>query len=193
MKKPNLGQAGFITLDFVIAFVLVFTFTVLLFAITLTFSAVEIAQYMTFAAARSYYAANISEAEQLNQGQAKFAELQNANYIKPLFHGGWYSLTNFTIQNFNSEFPAQNDTKIFIGARVLFSADVLNFQVPFFGSTNSKETFSANISSYLTREPSSDECTQFNTQRVQKIKQVYSNGPIGDLGSGYYLITDNGC
>lgn len=193
------NQKGLITLDFVFALVLVFAFTAVLFTISLTLSVVEITQYVTFAAARNYFAGHKSVADQERLARDKFKQLSNAGPLKPLYNNGWFELKDFTVgKGVNYQTIEQEpDRFTFYGAAVYLRAPVLNFRVPFFGRTASDEesVFSAQISSWLAREPSFDECYEFNTARMRLIKQIdnnaYNNPAVNE--NDYVVMTDNGC
>ena len=91
-----------------------------------------------------------------------------------------------------------------MGVRVNFKAKILDFNVPLLGSTSSElgsEGFSAKLSSFLYREPTSDECFKFNVQRRKwildlrsdsgkKFRRAESHGFRSDKVT---IIADNGC
>ena len=202
MKTPNAlrilkDKRGFLTLDFIFAILLMFTFSAILFGFTITFSAVEIAQYATFAAARANFAANKNTDVQQKLGKTKFDELikNKDSVLGAYFRNGWFSLSDVKIADFNEEFsPDPNkDSDTFIGARVTFVAKILNMRVPLLGSTTDDD-LSANISSYLMREPTEEECLQFVKQRfsqIQNLRPGFSQGFIDP--NAYAVIADDGC
>lgn len=193
------NERGLITLDFVFALVLVFAFTAVLFTVSLTLSVVEITQYVTFASARNYFAGHKSVDDQERLGKAKYEQLRNAGPLKPLYSNGWFELKDHTIGQGTAYQTIQQepDRFTFYGAAVYLRAPVLNFRVPFFGSTASDEdaVFSAQISSWLAREPTFDECREFNSARMELIKQIDGNAynnPAVNVND-YVVMTDNGC
>jgi hypothetical protein len=193
------NQRGLITLDFVFALVLVFAFTAVLFTISLTLSVVEITQYITFASARNYFAGHNTKDAQEKLAKAKFQQLSNSSALKPLFNNGWFELKNFevgpgtTYQNLE----ANPERFTFFGTAVYLRAPVLNFRVPFFGRTAADEdsAFEAQITSWLAREPATDECREFNESRMRLIKQIGGNAYNAPQISenAYAVMTDNGC
>lgn len=193
------NQSGLITLDFIFALVLVFAFTAVLFAVSLTLSIVEVTQYVTFASSRNYFAAHQSEAEQKKLGKAKYDQLVATPFFKPIYNNGWFELKDFKIGSGDDYQVLNNepDRFTFYGASVHLRAPVLNFRVPFFGRTaaDPDSVFQAQIASWLAREPSTDECHEFNAARMELIKQIdgnkynSSNVNVGD----YVVQTDNGC
>src|ERR1700761_6449685 len=87
------NQNGQMTIDFIFGLVLMAGFAAVLFALSFTLSVSEIAQYVTFAAARNYYAGNLTLNDQVTAGKAKYASLLGNKAIKPLFSGNWFSLS----------------------------------------------------------------------------------------------------
>lgn len=193
------NQSGLITLDFIFALVLVFAFTAILFTLSLTLSVVEITQYVTFAAARNHFAGHLTEKNQRDLGKAKYDQLIATPALKPLYSNGWFELKDFKIGVGDTYQQVQQDSDrfTFYGATVFLRAPVLNFRVPFFGRTASDDnsTFQAQIASWLAREPSTQECWNFNKERMKLIKAMggnaYNNPQI--LESAYVPQADNGC
>lgn len=193
------NQSGLITLDFVFALVLVFAFTAIIFTLSLTLSMVEITQYVTYASARNHFAGHLTKAKQEELGKAKYDQLTQATALKPLFNNGWFELKDFTIGEGATyqQIQQEPDRFTFYGAAVHLRAPVLNFRVPFFGRTAADEdsTFQAQIASWLSREPSTEECLEFNQSRMKLIKAIGGNQyNASQINEGAYVVqTDNGC
>ncbi len=208
------NSGGFITVDYLFAFFLVSGFSLAIMTFSATLSTVEIVQYMAFASARNYFAGNVSELKQKEAAATKFFELKDNPVIAPLLNGGWFEVPdNSYIVDYN--LPAKyNDYKnfgenpsinLFHGVAVAFKAKILDFQVPFFGSTkksdgDSSKTqgFTTNITAFLGREPSFEECNLFNEDRWEKIKELAnsvgaSNYSAAAGDNDYIVINDNGC
>lgn len=193
MRNKNLlkDQRGFLTLDFIFAAVLVFIFSAILFSFAITLSVVEVVQYISYATARNYSLAHTNEAEQRARGLEKFQQLSTDPRLRPLFEAGWFSIRDVQIRDFNSEYPnrSNDDANNFYGARIPFSAPILYKRVPLLGTTASDpEGFQANISSFLSREPTHQECRDFTTQRMQGLENLGYSG-----GQGAAIMMDNGC
>ncbi|RME18010.1 MAG: hypothetical protein D6797_01285 [Bdellovibrio sp.] len=202
LQEKNKDSAGFITTDFLFAFILVISFAVVLFKITLTLSVIEMAQYITFASARNFFAAHISENKQRALAQQKYQSLLDNkehyfyHFLGP--HHRWFSISeNPRPGNFSKLYPKASgpldSSKLFQGVRINFIAQALNFGLPFLGNTTENgqppTTF---VNSYLGREPSSNECQIFNQQRFRKIinlNPAYQRARI----QAYISISDNGC
>lgn len=208
-RKPVFCQNkehGSITLDFLFALVLILGFTVLLFALTFTLTMTEITQYITFASARSYMAAHMTEASQRGQGNNKYQELINHPTFRRLYNNGWFQVSpviQFIGATGASQLgytPPVNVPNLFVGAGTQFSAPILDFNLPFYGSTTSTNQtgggFDTFIASYLTREINTDECIEkFVYERWKHIRNMHSHSQAFTNGnSGTYVpIADNGC
>ena len=206
-KKTFADQRGIITVDFMFAIVLILGFTSLLFVLTFTLSIASVTQYVTFATARNYSAAHIDKETQEARAQAKYKELINNAVIKPLYTGGWFavdataSLGDQT-QVVSAWEGATGGVNEFWGAGTHFTAKVLDFNVPFFGSTNpdgdgSGSNFKTYIMSNLGREPTESECLEFTAGRWAAIRNLsVANGSSYSTNtstSGYFPIADDGC
>ena len=193
-----LNNQGMITLDFLFAFSLVMGLSAMLFALSFTLTVTEITQYLTFSAARSYSASHISKSYQADLANRKYAELINNPVFKPLYTNGWFEVDKEISPANYAELYPKTQRSIFIGVRVSLLAKMLDFHVPFYGSTSSTETenegFRTNIASYLGREPTINECiSDFTQQRWVQIRNLHESYSQNTTDQGYQVITDNGC
>ena len=190
------NQRGVLTLDFMFALVIAFGFTTIFFALSLSLSMVEVTQYISFAAARCYAGAHETIGAQQALAQNKYKQLMAVPVFKTLFATGWFTLGQPTIGDFNSEYPQSGgaDSATFIGARIKFTAKVLDVRLPFLGSTaGDSNTGVANISTYLMREVSTTECREtFARNRFVKLKALAAEYK-GTPSQGSALMPDNGC
>ncbi|MCB0350136.1 MAG: hypothetical protein KDD38_03065 [Bdellovibrionales bacterium] len=211
------NSGGFITVDYLFAFFLVSGFSLAIMTFSATLSMVEVVQYMTFASARNYFAGNLTEPKQREAAATKFFELKADPVIAPLLNGGWFDVPDDSyIVDFNipekypnfKNYSGNPDINLFHGVIVTFNAKILDFQIPFFGSTksgnldseDSAKGFTTYITSFLGREPSFRECNEFfNEKRWEYIKQLPTS-KVGAVGYGaaegdsdYIVINDNGC
>lgn len=197
-KSPLKNQKGILTLDFLFAMIMMFTFTAILFAFSITFSAIEIAQYVTFAASRAYLAANKTSNEQEAAGKKKFNDLVVADKapLGTFFKNGWFTLSPVELKNFNADYnkDEDSDSDTFVGARTTFVAKILMMRFPLLGSTT-EEDLSAQINSYLMREPTEEECALFVKERLNRIRLLDSrfNSASYIDDSQYVPIMDDGC
>lgn len=197
------SQKGILTLDFLFAMIMMFTFTAILFAFSITFTAVEIAQYATFAASRTYFAAHKDADAQKSAAEKKFNDLVLANNapLATLFKNGWFTLTPVKLDDFNREYSSDpdGDSDTFVGARTTLVAKILQMRFPLLGSTGD-EDFSADVNSFLMREPTVEECRAFTAKRLTNIKNIPQVGnPNGRFNNAYVqddayvMIMDDGC
>lgn len=211
-KKPATNrlrnERGIMTVDFIFGMVLVLGFTVLLFSLSMTLTMVEVTQYITFSAARNYGFANISQAEQESAGAQKFGQLISHPTFAPMYRNGWFVLQEQPdIGHIGSQFPEYeanlSDKNMFHGVGTQFTAKMLDFKIPFYGSTSNidgggESGFKSYIASYTWREVTDQECNDFEIARWPAIAALRSQTG----GSGYathsslakaFPIPDNGC
>ena len=192
------SQAGLLTIDFIFASILVGGFFAILFSLMLTLSVVEITQYITYATARVYYTSHWNPELQQKLAAEKFKQLTEDPAISPFFKNGWFELTGGPgIKDWNELYPQDpgEDSGNFIGSRITLSAKILEFRIPLIGETSTLDNaFSANVASYLNREPTSTECLEFfsNENRFEAIKNLDSSYRDTNVGE-YVVVSDNGC
>ena len=182
MTSVRLNQRGIITVDFMFAIVLILGLTSLLFVLSFTLTVASVVQYATFAAARNYAAGNIDLATQEARAQAKYKAVISNPTFKPLFTNGWFTVdAAATVGDHTkvSDVPASGSGNEFWGASTQFTAKILDFKIPFFGSTapdgdGSGSGFKTKMASYLGREPTEKECTDLGAQRWSQIQKLGS-------------------
>ncbi len=209
-----MNNSGLITIDYLFALVLVSGFSFILFAMSLSLSMVEVVQYMTFASARTFFAGGMNEEQQRTDAILKFQDLQQSETLQPLLSSGWFEVgvggfsKKLTV---GSDLPAMKpelkdyaqdpNSNLFTGAVVWFTANVLDFNIPFYGSTVNDDMrggseFGAYIGSYLGREVTQEECENMIVDRWEKIKQLPTGGnaPYTQVqDDSYVAMADNGC
>jgi hypothetical protein len=158
---------------------------------------------VTYAAAHNYQTAHIDKAAQEARAQMKYKELVGNKVLKPLYSNGWYKVDDQptlgdqtkVVQEWSENSGNVNE---FWGAGTNFTAAVLDFRIPIFGSTNpdgdgSGSNFKTYLSSDLGREPTEAECIQFTAARWAAIRDLGSGYSTGTSDDGYYPMTDDGC
>jgi hypothetical protein len=192
-NKTFADQSGLISLDFIFAILLVFGFTMVLFAVSFTLGMVEVGQYATFAASRAYNAAQATESLQSSAAKAKFNQVISGPVLSKILASGWVSLSYIASRDYSEDYNASGDSGVFVGTQVAFVAKILNIRIPMVGNTaTNNSTGKATLNSYLMREPSTEECNQFNQNRYTNIITLddsYQNARAGTVA----IITDNGC
>ncbi len=198
-------------LDFLFAMMIVAAVSGAFFALSATLSVVEAAQYIAFATSRSYFAAHLTQREQLEAGKKKFRDTKNLRPFRGLFDGTWFTLNlsrqgadpNQNSWNYAQDYDPSDDNdnrgSVFIGPTLEFGAPVLSFEVPGLGRTGDADTFVARVNSFLGREPNSDECKAFIQEKWRKFKEIFGAGSkISQAGAieqinRSIMIEDNGC
>lgn len=189
---------GFITVDFIFGLLLVSALSAVLLSLCFTMAVVEVAQYVSFASARTYFGAHLTSDLQQKLSDQKFEEAIKLPFLQGLFKGNFFDLKYVRTGDFREEYPPRsgnedrNDT--FIGTRLELTVKILNFRLPFFGTVAEEEGFKFNIQSFLAREPSFEECHNFEKQRLNKIIEKWASTrglPIDE--NAYKVIMDNGC
>ena len=191
------NQKGMLTLDFIFASIMMFTFSAILFRFAITFVVVEITQYATFASARSFFAAHKNEDEQRRVGKEKFEKLvRDPNSILGnFFRNEWFEIGDVELKDFSAEFSqtAGEDSDTFVGARANLVAKVLSMNIPLLGSTTDDD-LGTQVSSYLMREPTEKECEDFTKSRFKQIQALKDGFGLGFVRDDAYLPTmDDGC
>jgi len=214
-KKINsINDRGGITIDFIFALTLIMGFAAVLLSLSLTLTLVSITQYVSFVSARAMMLGHHSSDEQVLNGQKQFMRLYQSPILAPLYNGGWFELKNPAllpkvgdIENFNTGFPEVNipgtAPNLLVGFTVNFVARILDFEIPFFGSTSDTggdgSGFQTTIASFLSKEPSVAQCRDFNLGRWKAIRKLNVPGGVADYSSNtsengaVWWINDNGC
>jgi hypothetical protein len=194
-----MNQRGSLTVDFVFGMVLASGVSLILISLCFTLAVVEVSQYVSFAASRVYFGGHRQEKDQIERAEAKFQELMSIPAMKQLLNGQWFSVKYIASGDFRSEYPSGgliNDQDVFFGTRLEIESKVLNLRIPFYGNVGNENGFRAKIQSFLGREPSFEECKNFNDQRWTRYQEIYQNfkPPTGQENSQAYVpIIDNGC
>lgn len=208
------SQKGFLTLQFMMSFVLVAFFMMLFAALSLTLAVSEMVQYMTFSASRALFLGHASLEQQENRARTKYETLKTSPGFGAFFQQrlGWFAITpalqrdesmGLNLQGFSVDDSRPN---LFFGVWTPFQARMLALENPFFGSTTEdpQSSFQTRIGSYLGREPTWEECKDFNRKRWQVLSQLHGWPPSVSLPQGANpeesyrehlesLNADNGC
>jgi hypothetical protein len=193
------NERGILTVDFLFSIVLILGLSGLLFVMCFTLSVASVTQYVTFATARNYAVGHLTPQLQTERANAKYNELIAHPVLKPLYNNGWFQVDavpgvgdhTTLVAGYNE--AAQGVNK-FWGASTDFTAKVLAFTIPFFGSTddeNNGEGFKTKLGSYLGRDPSAEECLNLTAQRWNQIKKLGAG--YSTQGGKYFPQADDGC
>lgn len=196
MLKNN--QKGILTFDFMFSFMMVIGLFQIFYYLTFTLIAAQATQYVMFSASRNFFAGHQNVQKQTERAELKFNQLTQDSALSFFYKNG-IKLSNFEARPFDEHPVKSSFRQKFVGTSVLFDAQILDFTVPFLGTTADElegNGFTANISAFLYREPTALECLAFNKARAQAIKKLNSkfmkassNGFTDDVG----VFSDNGC
>jgi hypothetical protein len=207
MNKQFQNQSGQLTLEFMLAIILIVSISTVLGILTFTLSMTEVLQYVTFAGARSYMAADMTKDDQIDAGNDKVhLLLSSLPFLTGAEASGWITVPKKTRGTIDTNSPysqslgASLEHSQFEGYQLRFSVPILNIQIPFIRDVitpppGSKD-FGATLSSFLMREPSFMECQGYMNAVY---KYLLLRGPYtipssgGSSSSGPVVIMDNGC
>ena len=208
MKRHLKNNKGFLTLDYLFAFVLVMGFGGIMFALSMTLTVVEVTQYITFSAARAYYAGDVHIISQRSAGMAKYDSLVKNPAFASLYSGSWFEVpkvaqvTNIgralmQKQQWDSDIQNVTVQNMFLGFGVDFNAKMLDFNIPFYGPTASEDGgFKTFIASYMGREVDSETVRLWSEKRWLAIQDFTNSASQTDAVAGgpggYVRIDDNG-
>lgn len=193
-KKNNIrNKKGNLTVDFLFGITIVFACMAVFFTITFSLSVIEIAQYISYASARTYTAAHISPEIQKERAFAKYSQLMNTGIFKTLLkESDWFSLEYIDARDFRSETEVVTEARdLFVGVELKFTASMMDMSLPLVGDSSENDGFSSKVSSYLGREPSALECTEYYYNRAAMITALGYQIPNG--ADDVKLVVDNGC
>lgn len=192
------SQKGILTIDFMFSFAMVIGLFQVFYLISYTLMVAQVSQYIAFASSRLYFAGHIDESSQQRLAEQKFKDLKENSSVSSFYRSA-FVLNNFQAGEFN--YPVGDAFRqSFVGVRIDYESKILNFNVPFLGRTDTElegQGFKATVGSYLYREPTSEECFSFNSDRARailrlnpKFNQAVSHG-FDKEAMGLYA--DNGC
>lgn len=209
------NRSGFILADFLFSIVLVLSSCVILFTLCFSLAAVEIAQYITWSSARSYSAANLTEAASIQAGKIKFAKL---SAMFPLLTGqggadsSWFELNlkdignNSTLIadlqqiNANNSLASGEARQPWTGAAAELDVSLFRrLRLPFIGALSTDDSaFKYQLRAFILRNPSQDECLQFFKKKynegVSKIEGSWNNKTfLTTKDTDFIPQEDNGC
>lgn len=206
-QKIISNSQGLISVDFIFSLVLSVGLCIVLFSLTFTLSMAEVAQYVAFSTSRAFAAGHKTSGDQKKSATDKFDSLMNSPALKPIFSlvdGTWFKLSSPDIRGGKNILDASGDfsndyatTRVpALGVRLTFTPNILSLKLPFLGSTSlDGEPFSANVTSFLFREPTSEEeCMAQVAKRYEAILDLdprYRNLP--SKPDKYLPLEDNGC
>ena len=212
VAKPLIKQQkGGITIDFIFGFTLIMGFSAILLSLSLTLTVASVTQYLTFVSSRAIMTGHHTTDEQIENAKQQFSRLYTNPLFAPLYKGDWFELKDpaYLVQpgdlkSYKTDFPEistpPQKPDLFVGFAVTFIARMLDFQIPFYGSTSdlggNGEGFTTVVASFLSKEPSSQQCRDFSMGRFEAILKLNESSGAADytkVDDYVWYINDNGC
>ncbi len=204
-NKERATEKGILTLDFIFSIMAVYAISMVftLLAFTLMFSSVV--QYMAFSMSRAHISGQISIIQQQEAVEERFQILQDT-YLGKLIKTndeGWFKVETNGAAREMFDLSTTDDggrRQKAYGVSLRYTSNILkNFKLPLLGSPGDGAVGDfgvANIFSFLYREPSTEECLQFNRTRWNVIQERFPNlstMPGFSSGGDHGASSDNGC
>ena len=178
------NQKGVLAFDFLFGLMIMTGFFILVIMLNFTLSVVESVQYIAFATSRTYLAADRNEGLQKNAAIEKYTQLKEIGVLKSLLRDRWFEMQP----------PVFNPDRRVGGVRVDFTARALSFSLPFFlGRTGEPNSFRTNVNSYIGREPSMQDCMEYNEQIKEELGSRYEEHASAVNLAPINVAGDNGC
>jgi hypothetical protein len=208
LRNPakRLNESGQLTLDFLFAAVLILGVSTLLGALTIVLTLTEILQYVSFSGARSYMAGNLTEELQQNAAKTKADFLvKKLPFLSGAQANDWLKIQRREAGNYEGYRQALdvNERRSqFVGYQIEFSLPLLGLKLPLLGPALDAEQggIRARVSSFLMREPSTEECLNFQRKVYQALirrspdfQRATSSPGVRVSPDGFLPIVDNGC
>ena len=217
LAKSALSKKGSLTVQFLLAFILCISFVFFFAVISLTLATASITQYITYASARQLFLGHADKEAQDFVAKEKYRGLRNDTFPGLFNVTGGSSSVLFAVASdlttngscvandqsaegmlgSRGNLTSQNTANHFYGVCTGFEPKIFKLNLPFGGQTTS---FQTTIGSYLGREPSQRECTDFNNHLIQAIvnnpdiRHSIQDSDITDAFSiGRLPEFDNGC
>jgi hypothetical protein len=203
--KSKLNEKGQLTLEFMLACILIVTVSTLLGILTFTLTITEVLQYVTYAGARSYLAGDMTLQNQTDAGNNKAQQLLTSlPFLYGIVKNGWVTIPKGTNKVLDMDAGTNYanglnvDTKRhdqFEGYQLQFTVPMLNVNLPFLSQAiappDGGQDFRATLSSFLTREPNFTECSQYlGAAYGTLLTKGYS---VPGTTTPPTVIIDNGC
>ena len=202
-KKNKKSNKGIVTIPFLLVLFIILFLTLSLLGVAMTLVHISVSQYMSYSTARKLSLSGKSELDQKDKAEAHYKQLREQFFAPNAFTQAtdWFKISKtLNKQQQLGSFPGDflNDSskkagyrRMFYGAGMDFSTRILKLEVPGLLEGNAKAP-PLRIISFLGREPSKDECQEFNEKRGLRIKAHFNYGHFDDQ-KVKTREGDNGC
>ena len=185
--KSLKNEKGILALDFIFGLMIMTGFFMLVIMLNFTLSTIESIQYIAFATSRTYYAADENIVKSEDAALKKYDQLKKAGILESLLRNRWFEIKE----------PVFDDDRKIGGVRLDVTVKALSFTLPFFlGKTGEASSFKTNVNSYIGKEPSMQDCIEYNKAIKEEILNLDSSYQAysSHMSSAHIIRTgDNGC
>jgi hypothetical protein len=207
-NKNKKKQKGILTLDFIFSLTAVYSISMVFILLAITLMMSTVVQYMSFSMARSHISGDITVGDQQDAVQEKLDQLLGTylgKFIKTNDEG-WFKIAAESeakpFDNIQDSWSgdAGSSRQRSYGIKIVYTSNILkNIKLPLIGSPSDGATgdgfAQGNIFSFLYRQPSTEECLNFNRARWKALQQRFQGltgmPNFADDDSG--AQADNGC
>ena len=203
LKRYKKSQKGIITIPFLLVLMIILFLILSLLGVAMTLVHVSVSQYMSYSTARKLSLSAENKDKQKELARDHYNKLRGQFFSDGTYTGkagDWFTITD-NMPDKNLEFfwgddvGDPNKRNMFYGAKVDFTTKILKLQIPGLMGSSGKNPNKVEVNSFLGREPSVEECQDFNKSRGTAIKDSESFRGFGEYKST--LVSeeegDNGC
>lgn len=203
-RSSQKKQKGILTLDFLFSFMATYTIAMVFGMLSLSLMMIEVSQYISFSMARAHISGD-TDIELQRLAASDQYETLVAKY-KPFIKvssQGWFKIQALNdgpalMQDFSWSGEGGNVQRSY-GVGIKLTANILKkAKFPFLGSPgdgSSGDFGETTVYSFLYREPTTEECLNFNRSRWKAIESRFSrlNSEFSIDGDQFGEMADNGC
>ncbi|MCY4513261.1 MAG: hypothetical protein OXB86_06200 [Bdellovibrionales bacterium] len=188
--QSNTSPKGLVTIPFLIAFVIVMFLILSFFRLTLTLTYANVLQYITYSSARKLSLGDTDESTQTGRGEGKYSQL-TSDLIN---RSAWFDVPTSPQTGFNPDYTESGYRNLFYGVFVPFTSNLISFRIPLLAEEGD-QGLTTTIGTYLGREPSQDECNQFNEEKKNHIQIILDSYGVPHTfpTPTDKVASDNGC
>ena len=203
LKKFKKSAQGFLTVQFMIAFIFIMFFIISFLGLALTLVHASLTQYLTYSSARKNALGGESIGAQKDAGEQRYQDIREGLFKGSHLGGSdWFVIPTEATIGENTQYSEKSrpvaGLHLFYGSHLTFKSNVINFQIPSLtdSSDETNRNLETTVGSYLGREPSREECEGFLTGSELPIGNDPDKYPAkigGQELSPTKFFSDNGC
>lgn len=191
MLRQKNHRKGIVTIPFLIAFVIVMFLILSFFRLTLTLTYASVVQYISYSSARRLSLGDMDKNTQISKGEEKYSQLSS----ELLKQSAWFDVPASPQTGFNTDYVESGleYRNLFYGTFVPFTSNLISFRIPLL-TEDGDQGLTTTIGSYLGRDPSKEDCKNFNEEKNYHIRALLdSYGVPHNFSDADNVDSDNGC